>query len=156
VLINAQPLASERNITIKQEIAAPVVVPGDEGRLIQMIMNLVDNAIKYTHPGGYVTLQLTEENHDACLRVIDTGIGIPAEHLPHIFERFYRVDPAHSPLEGGSSGLGLSIVTWIVHAHKGSITTKSEPGSGSIFTVRLPLVESNSEIPGKPCEKIPS
>ncbi len=158
VLINAQPLASERNITIKQQIAAPVVVPGDEGRLIQMIMNLVDNAIKYTHPGGYVTLQLTEETHDACLRVIDTGIGIPAEHLPHIFERFYRVDPAHSPLEGGSSGLGLSIVTWIVQAHKGSITTKSEPGSGSIFTVRLPLVESSSEIPGKgkPREKIPS
>jgi two-component system, OmpR family, sensor kinase len=124
-----------------------------------MMMNLVDNAIKYTHPGRYITLQLTEEAHDACLRVIDTGIGIPAEHLPHIFERFYRVDPAHSSLDG-SSGLGLAIVKWIVHAHEGSISAESEPGSGSTFTVRLPLVKDrpNASLLSmeKSREKIPS
>ncbi|GHO92846.1 two-component sensor histidine kinase [Reticulibacter mediterranei] len=159
VLINAQPLAMERNITIKKQITTSVIVPGNEGRLIQMMMNLVDNAIKYTHPGGYVTLQLTEEAHEACLRVIDTGIGIPAEHLPHIFERFYRVDPAHSS-QGGSSGLGLAIVKWIVYAHDGSISAESEPGSGSTFTVRLPMTESRPDSPlpsmEKPREKIPS
>ena len=108
---------------------------------LEMIMHLVDNAIKCTHPGGYATLQLAEGTHHTCLRLIDTDIGSPTGHLPHIFERFYRVDPTHSSLESDSSGPSLSIV----HAHKGSITTESKPGSGSTFTVRLPLAESRTD-----------
>lgn len=146
VIINAQPLADERGITIQKQMPLSATVQGDEARLIQMIMNLLDNAINYTDPGGCVILKLTEEQQHICLTVTDTGIGIAEEHLPHIFERFYRADPAHLPREGGSCGLGLAIVKWIVHAHKGSITVESTPGSGSSFTVLLPSENFSADI----------
>jgi two-component system OmpR family sensor kinase len=146
VITNAQPLANKRNLTIQKQIAASVIVQGDEARLIQMIMNLLDNAIYYTDPGGCVTLQLSEEKHYASLTISDTGIGIAEEHLPHIFERFYRADPTHTSTEGGSSGLGLAIVKWIVQAHEGSITVVSKPDVGSTFTVRLPSGSPSTEI----------
>lgn len=146
VMINAQPLADERNITVQKQIPGSVTVQGDEARLVQMIMNLLDNAINYTEPGGSVTLQVSEEQQHVCLIVHDTGIGMAEEHLPHIFERFYRIDPAHTSLEGGSSGLGLAIVKWIVHAHGGSITVESTPGVGSTFTIHLPAGPSSAEI----------
>jgi heavy metal sensor kinase len=138
VMTNAQSLANERNITIQKQVPVPITVQGDEARLIQMVMNLLDNAINYTDPGGCVTLKLIEERQYVYLTVKDTGIGIAEEHLPHIFERFYRVDPAHTSIEGGSCGLGLAIVKWIVHVHGGAITVESKPGSGSTFTIRLP------------------
>ncbi|MBV9231950.1 MAG: ATP-binding protein, partial [Chloroflexi bacterium] len=103
------------------------------------ILNLVDNALLYNHTGGSVTLRVESTRKQAQLTVRDTGKGILPEHLPHIFERFYRGDPAHGRTERGSSGLGLSIVDWIVRAHGGSIAVESQVGRGSTFTVTFPL-----------------
>jgi heavy metal sensor kinase len=145
---SADTLAAEKQITIHVEATQPVTVIGDEARLIQVFMNLLDNAITYTNSGGSVTLRLQEEDQYAHLTVHDTGIGIASGHLPHIFERFYRVDPAHKHVEGGSSGLGLAIVKWVVEAHNGKICVESQPGQGSSFTILLPscLVGSSTVV----------
>jgi len=140
VVANAKPLAEERQLHLEVEILAAVIVEGDEARLIQMLLNLLANAIQYTKPGGHVTVSVQAEQQQAVVRVRDTGIGIAAEHLPHIFERFYRGDAAHAPTSWGSCGLGLAIVEWIVRAHRGTILVESQPGQGSVFTVLLPFV----------------
>jgi two-component system, OmpR family, sensor kinase len=132
-------LATEKNITLSVEANEPATVLGDEARLIQVIMNLVDNAVNYTNAGGNIMLKVHVKGDSAYLSVNDSGIGIGSEHLEHIFERFYRVDPARSRAAGGS-GLGLSIVDWVVHAHDGTISVVSNPGQGTTFTVQLPLV----------------
>ena len=113
------------------------IIPGDPDRLRQLLMNLVDNAIKYTPEGGRVTLSLYREDGWVRIQVADTGIGIPPEDLPHIFERFYRVDKARSREKGGT-GLGLSIARWIAEAHGGRIEVESQVGKGTTFTVWLP------------------
>lgn len=115
-----------------------VTVLGDEDRLKQLLLNLVDNAIKYTPPGGRVSVSLSKQNGWAHLAVSDTGVGIPAEDLPHIFDRFYRVDKARSRAQGGS-GLGLAIAKWIAQAHGGGIQVKSAVGEGTTFTVSIPI-----------------
>lgn len=146
----AAPLASSRGITV--EVLAPeqIVVIGDETRLTQMTMNLIDNAIRYTDSGGHVTVCTSQCGSMAQFSVTDTGVGIAAEHLPHIFERFYRADPAHSRTDRNSgSGLGLSIVEWVVRAHGGTVAVESDVGHGSSFTVSLPLAPPH--IP--PCQK---
>ena len=103
-------------------------------------MNLVENAVRYTNPGGRVSVAVEARQDQARLSVRDTGIGIAPEHLPHIFERFYRADPARRRSSGSSSsGLGLAIVEWVVHAHGGTIAVESRVGRGSSFTVTLPL-----------------
>lgn len=119
-----------------------VGVIGDADRLKQLILNLVDNAIKYTLPGGDVSLGLSKFNGMAEIVVRDTGVGIPAEDLPYIFDRFYRVDKARSRKLGGS-GLGLSIARWIAEAHGGDIRVESEKGRGSMFTVSLPTASDS-------------
>lgn len=139
VAANAEPLALEHDVTLQVEIEQPVTVRGDEARLIQVIMNLLDNAIRYTNAGGNVTVCVTRARNEARLTVRDTGIGIAPEHLPHIFERFYRVDSARTFNAAGNNGLGLAIADWIVRAHHGSITAQSQPGKGSTFLVTLPL-----------------
>ncbi len=113
------------------------LVMGDADRLRQLLLNLVENAIKYTPPGGKVTLSLAREPGWVSVTVADTGIGIAPEDLPHIFERFYRADKARSRAMGGT-GLGLSIAQWIAQAHGGQITVESRPGEGSAFTLWLP------------------
>ncbi|MFH1647358.1 MAG: HAMP domain-containing sensor histidine kinase [Chloroflexota bacterium] len=113
-------------------------VTGDAQRLRQLLANLADNAVKYTPEKGTVTLSLYRDGDRACLEVADTGIGIPPEHLPHIFDRFYRVDKARSRGSGGT-GLGLAIVKGIAEQHGGDVTVTSRPGKGSTFTVRLKL-----------------
>jgi heavy metal sensor kinase len=113
------------------------VVLGDADRLKQLLLNLVDNAIKYTPKGGRVTLSLYREDGWVRLEVADTGLGIPPEDLPHIFERFYRVDKARSREKGGT-GLGLSIAQWITQAHGGRIHVESQVGKGTTFTIWLP------------------
>ena len=113
-------------------------VRGSAHRLERLLRNLVDNAIKYTPEGGAVTLSLFRDGGWACLEVSDNGIGIAPEHLPHIFDRFYRVDEARSRGDGGL-GLGLAIARSIVDQHGGRITVASEPGKGSRFTVWLKL-----------------
>ena len=109
----------------------------DEDAVRQILDNLVDNAVKYTPAGGKIAVGCREENGQGCLEVQDTGIGIPEQDLPHIFERFYRVDKARSR-ELGGTGLGLSIVKHLVGALHGSISASSEVGKGSKFLVRLP------------------
>jgi heavy metal sensor kinase len=145
VAANANLLAAERGITLEVQRCEAVTVLGDEARLIQVIMNLLENAVRYTNPGGRVTLTVQATQDQALLSVRDTGIGIAAEHLPHIFERFYRADPARGRTGGSSSGLGLSIVEWVVRAHGGTVSGESRLGRGSCFTVTLPLASLTEE-----------
>jgi len=132
----ALQLAGGRQVVIERQ--EDLWVKGDAHRLDQLIGNLVGNAIKYTPEGGTITLSLYQDGDWARLDVADTGMGIPAEHLPHIFERFYRVDKAHSRRSGGS-GLGLAIVKGIAEQHGGKVSVTSEPGKGSTFSVWLRL-----------------
>ena len=105
-----------------------------------MIYNVIDNAIKYTPRGGEVHASLARVGKRAVIRVTDTGIGIPADDLPHVFDRFYRVDKARSRATGGT-GLGLSIVKQIVQMHGGAISASSEEGKGTTFVIELPLAQ---------------
>jgi two-component system OmpR family sensor kinase len=131
-----KPLAGEVQLRLGTEDQATVL--GDPDRLKQLLLNLVDNALKYTLPEGQVTLGMSREGGWATVTVIDTGPGIPAEDLPRLFDRFYRVEKSRSRPQGGT-GLGLSIARWIAEAHGGGIEVQSEVGKGSTFTVRLPL-----------------
>lgn len=137
VVTRLTPLAREKGIRMEMRLS-PVTLKGDESRLEQVIINLVDNAIKYTDEGS-VQVSVREETGEAVLTVKDTGIGIPKEVQPRLFERFYRVDKARSRGTGGT-GLGLSIVEKIVLHHGGYIQVDSAPGKGSAFTVVLPLM----------------
>ncbi len=130
----------EKPVTVELTAVDQAIILGDEDRLKQLLLNLVDNAIKYTQPGGVVRLSLAKDGSWAQLVVSDTGIGIPAEDLPHIFERFYRVDKARSRAQGGS-GLGLAIAKWVVQAHGGAIKVDSTVGEGTTFTVTLPIYQ---------------
>jgi heavy metal sensor kinase len=131
-------LAEDKGIAISCEAAGPVLVAGDRGRLKQVVVNLLDNAIKYTPEKGAVKLRVCTTNGHARLEVEDNGIGIPAEALPHVFERFFRVDKVRSRDLGGA-GLGLSIVKSICTAHGAEVLVQSKPGQGSRFRVELPL-----------------
>jgi two-component system phosphate regulon sensor histidine kinase PhoR len=128
------------DVTLSVAEVDQVCVLGDRDRLKQLILNLVDNAISYTPAGGRVTmgLRVNVDGNLATITVADTGIGIPRQDLPHIFDRFYRVDKARTRSKGGS-GLGLAIVKSITEAHQGHIEVVSEVGVGSTFTVQLPL-----------------
>jgi two-component system OmpR family sensor kinase len=132
----ALQLAGGRQVVTERQ--EDLWVKGDAHRLDQLIGNLVGNAIKYTPEGGTITLSLYQDGDWARLDVADTGRGIPAEHLPHIFERFYRVDKARSRRSGGS-GLGLAIVKGIAEQHGGRVAVTSELGKGTTFTVWLKL-----------------
>jgi signal transduction histidine kinase len=136
-----QPLAAQRGVQLTEAIRAPAVVEGDQTRLSQLLLNLVDNGLRYTPAGGSVNVSVAEDGAYALLRVTDTGIGISSEHLPHVFERFYRADAARARADGGS-GLGLAICQWIAEAHGGHIDVESQLGRGTTFSVRLPLAHS--------------
>lgn len=137
-----RPLAEERHIRLEAK-TAPICVHGDRDRVSQVLTNLLSNAIRYNHDGGQVHVGVAAENGAAVLTVTDTGVGIPPEALPHIFDRFYRVDEARSRSEGGS-GLGLAICKTIVESHGGTITARSEPQGGTTIEVRLPRHESSA------------
>jgi heavy metal sensor kinase len=141
VAATMESLAIERGINLQMGTLEPATVLGDMARLIQVMMSLVDNALTYTNPGGTVTLNVEVSEATAQVVISDTGIGIAPEDLAHIFERFYRADPARSRAAGGS-GLGLAIVDWVVRAHSGSIIVESQLGRGSAFTVTLSLAPS--------------
>ncbi|HTP03211.1 MAG TPA: ATP-binding protein [Anaerolineales bacterium] len=144
------PLARRHQIALDIGDMSDLPVNGDRQYLLQMISNLIENAIKYSEADGHVRIETEPANSNehpvALLRVTDTGPGIPAEHLPHLFERFYRADAsrARDPQEDSASptgtGLGLSIVAWIVESHGGHIEVRSEIGKGTTFDVALPLV----------------
>jgi heavy metal sensor kinase len=131
-------LATDKNVSVTCESGAGVMVEGDPARLKQVIVNLLDNAIKYTTAGGRVRLAVRREQGCAVLEVADDGIGIPAEALPHVFKRFFRVDTSRSREQGGA-GLGLAIVKSICSAHGADIEVISEVGRGSTFRLRQPL-----------------
>jgi two-component system, OmpR family, sensor kinase len=121
------------------------LVWGDRERLRQLLLNLTDNAIKYTPEGGTITLSLTNEEGWVRIAVRDTGIGIQPSNQERIFERFYRTDKARSR-ELGGSGLGLSIVQWLAQAHNGRVSVESEVQQGSTFTLWLPELGSASSV----------
>ena len=121
-----------------------VVVPGDRDYLKQLLLILVDNALKYTPAGGKVTLECVRVGAEAELSVADTGIGIDAEDLPHIFDRFYRASRARQPV---GTGLGLAIARWIVEVHHGTISVDSASGAGTRFAVRLPETTTSEPAP---------
>jgi heavy metal sensor kinase len=137
VVETMRPLAEVRGLRLHAGKDGPLLVSGDGARLRQVFYNVLDNAIKYTPEGGSVTVVCSRDDRGATVTVKDTGIGISAEHLPHVFDRFYRVDKARSRAEGGT-GLGLSIAKGIVAAHGGSIELRSTPGEGTTCTVLLP------------------
>ena len=133
-------LAEEKNIVLGSRVADGIYVEGDRSRLQQVIVNLIDNAIKYTPDGGLVTIGVCRDGDRAVLEVSDNGVGIPAHALPHVFERFYRADKARSRKSGGA-GLGLSIVKAICAAHGAEIRIVSQEGQGSCVSVELPLLD---------------
>lgn len=121
-------------------------VAGDPVALRRVFMNLAENAIKYNRDGGKVLLLLSRESGHIRVRVEDTGLGIPAEHLPKLFRRFYRIDPARSREQGGA-GLGLALCKSFVEAHQGTIRVQSTPGKGTVFTVDLPPADETAPHP---------
>ena len=135
-------LAENKAIKIKVVAPYPVHIYGDAAKLKQVVVNLLDNAIKYTQSGGNILLNIYAENNTAKLEVIDNGIGISAKDLPHIFERFYHTDKANS----GGTGLGLLIVRAICQAHGGNIEIESSEGKGTICHVELPLAEKQEAV----------
>ena len=117
------------------------VMVADRTKLQQVVYNLMENALKYTQEGGWITVRLESVGKMAVFSVQDNGPGIAPEHLPHIFDRFYRADKARSR-ESGGTGLGLAIVHQLVNLHGGEITVQSEVGKGTLFTVKLPLQQT--------------
>jgi len=140
-------LAEEAGITVTSRIPGePVVVPVDRARIRQLLLNLATNAVRYTPSGGAIAVELEDSAGQVVLRVSDTGIGIAAGDLPHIFDRFWRADPSRSranQLPG--TGLGLAITKWIAEAHGGQIAVQSRPGRGTTFTVTLTREASSPE-----------
>ncbi len=128
--------ASERAVPVYGR--GPIAVRGDALRLTELFLNLIENAVKYTPSEGEVDVNVEQNGADVRIAVCDTGVGIAPEHLPHIFERFYRADKARSRAEGGT-GLGLAISLWIAEAHGGTLHAASEAGKGTTLTVTLPL-----------------
>lgn len=130
-----QILAEERNINILTDIEPDIYAWVDESFYIRLLVNLISNAIYYNRENGYVKIALSQKREKIICSIEDNGIGIASEHLPHIWERFYRIDSSRT--NGSHSGLGLSMVQWIVKAHGGTISADSCPGKGSCFTFSL-------------------
>jgi heavy metal sensor kinase len=137
--LQAAPLFQAKHIQFDSQIPDhPIAVKGDAQALRRLFLILIDNAVKSTPSGGSVNVSAGQTNDTAVVTVIDTGIGIPSDGLPHIFERFYRVDKARSREQGGA-GLGLSIAHWIVEAHGGRIRVENEVGVGTALEVSFPI-----------------
>jgi heavy metal sensor kinase len=152
-------VVEDRGVQLQPSALSPLLVRGDSGRLKQVIVNLLDNAIKFTPRGGVVRLRTQQRDDYGILEVSDSGIGIPAAALPHVFDRFYRADAARSREDGGA-GLGLSIVRSICSAHGVEIEVDSTPGRGSCFLLKFPLPADGSLPPAArlaeaPAEQIP-
>ena len=137
VVSDLQAKADNKAIEVLLQVPDDLLVTADRDAIYQILVNLVDNAIRYTRPGGSVTISAEGNEAGASISVADTGIGIPEDEQARIFERFYRVDKGRSR-ESGGTGLGLSIVKHLVEAHGGKIAVESGPGEGSTFIVMLP------------------
>ncbi len=143
VLDGLSPIIAEKDIRIENNARDLPMVPGDRDELIQVVQNLMDNAIKYGGAAGHIRIDAAVENNNLVLTITDHGPGIAPEHLPRLTERFYRVDSARSR-ELGGTGLGLSIVKHILNRHEGRLHIASEPGRGTAVTIILPMKESMS------------
>ena len=149
-LLRARSLALAKNIILVPVIESDLPIRADEALLGRMLLNLLDNAIKYSPPGSTVTLTCKRDGNHYALSVSDNGLGIPAELQPRIFERFFRADKARSRAEGetGGAGLGLSIARWIAEAHQGQLLLARSNDSGTVFTAILPANPSIQRIRG--------
>lgn len=130
---------------IDLQLNVPANLPsllGDGDRLAQVFTNLVDNSLKFTHPGGHVKLSAATAGAEMEISITDSGIGVPKEALPLLFDRFYQVDPSRAGGEGHGAGLGLAIVREIIEAHDGKISVRSEVGHGTTFVIHLPLAQN--------------
>jgi len=130
--------AAAADLTLTLDLQAEAIIQGDAAQLQRLFTNLLSNALQYTPPGGYITLTLKIQENQAWVNIQDTGIGIAPEHIPHIFDRFWRADPARH-YDPGGTGLGLAIAQSIAHHHHGSISLTSQLDIGSCFQVKLPL-----------------
>jgi heavy metal sensor kinase len=139
---DVEALAQEKGVAFNLGPMENLTVKGDRFKLRQLFLNILDNAIRYTPRGGSVTSSLVRKNGSAFVSISDTGMGIPTEHLPFIFDRFYRVDKARSRTDGGM-GLGLAIASSITQLHGGQIEVESQVGKGSTFHIILPLFDSH-------------
>ena len=133
-----EPVAASKDVTLSWNCDSDVILRGDASWIERIILNLADNAIKFTRPGGHVSMTVSRNGNSAILEVADDGIGIVPEAVPHIFERFYRADPSRANRADGA-GLGLSLVKWAVDQHHGSVQVDSTPGRGTRFVVKIPL-----------------
>jgi two-component system phosphate regulon sensor histidine kinase PhoR len=137
------PQAAAKNVNLQLQTVRPAIVEADEQRLAQVFVNLIDNALRFTPSGGSVAVAIDVDDGHALVRVSDTGMGIPFKDLPYVFERFYVSDRSRTRGAAGA-GLGLSIVKQIVEAHRGSVGVESTLGSGTTFTVRIPMIALDS------------
>ncbi|HYI62442.1 MAG TPA: ATP-binding protein [Acidimicrobiales bacterium] len=157
-----RPAAEQRDITIDVGDVAPrVSAAGDRRQLVSAVANLLDNAVKYSHPGSAVEVRAASDGTTVTVDVTDHGLGIPARDLERVFERFYRVDRARSRDTGGT-GLGLAIVRHVVANHEGEVTVRSVEGQGSTFTLHLPagpgpvaLADTQAEAGARPAPDVP-
>ena len=135
-----QPQAESQEITLEADLIDEVWVKGDANQLQRLFGNLLENALQYTPNGGFIRVKIFKWDDFVIIEVMDTGIGIPSEHLSLVFNRFWRAEKARSRRQGGS-GLGLAIVQAITHTHGGEISVTSQIGVGSCFRVKLPVFE---------------
>jgi heavy metal sensor kinase len=135
---NIEALAQDKGIKFAIDAKEELTVNGDKVKLRQLFINILENAVRYTPVDGQISVSLVKQESDAVISISDTGIGISPEHLPHIFERFYRVDKARARADGGV-GLGLAIAKIIAESHKGTIGVESELGKGTTFRISIPL-----------------
>ena len=135
---NIEALAQDKGIKFSVDAQESLIVNGDKVKLRQLFINILENAVRYTPADGAVSVSLVKKDENALATISDTGIGIPPEHLPHIFERFYRVDKARSKADGGV-GLGMAIAKYIADSHGGKIEVESQVGKGTTFYVSIPL-----------------
>ncbi|MFS0655209.1 ATP-binding protein [Bacillus sp. 179-C3.3 HS] len=148
VLDQVEFIASQKGITLKRTLEEDCIIYGDSDRLEQVVRNLLDNAIYYTPPGKSIFIELHVNHHTAELKVDDEGNGIPVEDLPHVSERFYRVNKARTRKDGGS-GLGLAIVYRIIQKHNGTFDIQSAPGKGTTAIIQLPSAIQNGHVPAQ-------
>jgi signal transduction histidine kinase len=145
----AEPARREAGITMICETPdSPLPAYGDRARLVQVLQNLIRNAIRHTPEGGIILVSAEREpDGRIALQVFDTGEGIPVDHLPHVFDRFYRADPSRTHSGGGGAGLGLAIAKELISAMDGTITVESDPGEGAAFTIHLRAVPGDETEP---------
>lgn len=136
-------MAEKNHIEIRTDIEPNLSIEADQTLIMRLLINLINNAIAYGRPNGYVKIKLYQQDNHVIGEISDNGIGIGEEHIHKIWERFYRVDPSRTSTNNGNTGLGLSIVKWIVDLHGGSIQVSSALDKGSIFTFRLPMSNQN-------------